>query len=82
MMIGIDAVNHYTSLTQSDLAALETLLASGRLEVEYESAGERRRVKFNNTAHLLTAIDYVRRALTNASATPRPVTLVEFDRGC
>ena len=56
-----------TAITAEDIAALEKLLVTGELEIEYESGGERRRVKFANASDLKSRLDYAKKALADAS---------------
>ena len=71
-----------TAITADDVAALEKLLVTGELEIEYESGGERRRVKFSNAADLKSRLDYAKKALAEASGLGEGMTTYAvFTRG-
>ena len=63
-----------TAITNEDVAALEKLLVTGQLEIEYESGGERRRVKFSSAADLKARLDYAKRALAEAGGNGEGMT--------
>lgn len=70
-----------TAITPEDIAALERMIILGRLEIEYESAGERRRVKYRSMRELKEALSYAKQALAEAGGDKAGfATLAEFDR--
>jgi hypothetical protein len=56
-----------TSITQTDVTALEKALSRGILEVTTDSGGVRRTTKYNTIADLIKALDYARSRLQEQS---------------
>lgn len=64
------------ALSQSDLTALETALASGELTVEYDG----KRVTYRSVDELKSAIAYVQEQLAAAASTRQTQSYAMFSR--
>lgn len=71
-----------TAITEADVAALEKMIVLGRLEAEYQSGGERRRLKYRSMAELKDALAFAKQQLSEASGNAGTMTTyAEFERG-
>ncbi len=61
-----------SSVTQEQINALEKALASGTLEVTFDSSGSRKTVKYQSTDAMLKALQYMRDAMAQSSGTAVP----------
>ena len=70
-----------TTITQEDIDALERMIIRGVLETEYQSGGEKRRVKYRTMGELERALSYAKRALAESSgASSGMTTLARCER--
>lgn len=68
-------------ITAEDVAKLEKALVLGQMEVEYESGGERRRVKYRSVGEMKEALVYAKQQLAEqVGKVALPSTYAEFDR--
>lgn len=71
-----------TTLTQADVDALEKMIVTGRLEIEYQSGGEKRRAKYRSMAELKEALAFAKQQIAESAGTVGTMTTyAAFERG-
>lgn len=70
-----------TTITQDDINAIERMIVRGVLETEYQSGGEKRRVKFDSFKEMKERLAYAKRMVAESSgASSGMTTLAQYER--